>query len=200
MPLFSSHDNVFLPFEMKRGELILRAKIIEKLKEKRGGSTTLEVIVSIGLITFLLFYPLATHSLTQKESVLEDVLATSMQMAAVEGGLTDKVEDVIFLNLESKGLIPKGSHDSPEVRNRITVKSNADARNGATQNLIYRDDEDSKIFIEIWYPANAEVALMNGLSKVIGGKSKTLPFSDQDDNGRWFYKHRGYILSEKIDY
>jgi len=200
LPLFSSHDNVFLPFEMKRGELILRAKIIEKLKEKRGGSTTLEVIVSIGLITFLLFYPLATHSLTQKESMLEDILSTSMQMASVEGGLTDRVEEVIFLNLESKGLIPKDSHNNPQVREKIKIISNADARDGADGNLKYRDDEDPKIYIEIWFPANAEVSLINGLSKLIGGKGEVIPLSAQDDDGNWYYKHRGYILSEKIDY
>jgi hypothetical protein len=41
---------------------------------------------------------------------------------------------------------------------------------------------------------------MNGLSKIIGASGKTLPFRDQDGDGNWYYKHKGYILSEKIDY
>jgi|LSQX01.1.fsa_nt_gb hypothetical protein len=170
------------------------------IKGKRGGSTLLEIMVSLGLITFILFYPIATYSLAQKENMLEDILATSIQMVSVEGGLTDRVEDVIFLNLEAKGLIPKDSHDKPEIREKIRIKSNADARKGDIENLIYRDDDDPKIFIEIWYPANTEISLMNGLSKIIGASGKTLPFRDQDGDGNWYYKHKGYILSEKIDY
>mgnify|MGYP001259435789 CR=1 FL=1 len=173
---------------------------LRKMKGERGGSTLLEIMVSLGLITFIIFYPVATYSLTQKESMLEDILATTMQMVSVEGGLTDRVEDVIFLNLESKGLIPKDSHDDPEIREKIKIISNADARNGATENLIYRDDADPKIYIEIWYPANLEVSLINGLSRIIGAKEETIPFSTKDNEGNWYYKHKGYILSEKIDY
>ena len=123
---------------------VSKFRAFKKLKEKKGGSTLLEILISIGLITFVLFYPIATYSLTQKENVLEDILSTSMQMASVEGGLTDRVEEVIFLNLESKGLIPKDSHNNPQVREKIKIISNADARDGAGGNLKYRDDEDQK--------------------------------------------------------
>jgi len=173
---------------------------LRKMKGKRGGSTLLEILVSLGLITFVMFFPVVSHSLTQKESMLEDILATTMQMVSIEGGLTDRVEDIIFLNLEAKGLIPKDSHNDPEIREKIKIMCNADARNGATENLIYRDDPDSKIYIEIWYPANLEVRLINGLSKIIGAGEDTIPFSVQDDEENWYYKHKGYILSEKINY
>jgi len=65
---------------------VSKFRAFKKLKEKKGGSTLLEILISIGLITFVLFYPIATYSLTQKENVLEDILSTSMQMASVEGG------------------------------------------------------------------------------------------------------------------
>ncbi len=74
---------------------------LRKIKRKRGGSTLLEILVSLGLITFVMFFPVVSHSLTQKESMLEDILATTMQMVSIEGGLTDRVEDIIFLNLEA---------------------------------------------------------------------------------------------------
>lgn len=174
-------------------------RIVEKLKEKRGGSTLLEIIVSLGLISFILFYPIATYSLINKENLLEDVLAIGIQSAAIEGGLTNKVEDIIYLNMEQKGLIPKDSHDDQETRKKIEISSNADARGGSLENLIYRDDSDSKIYIEILYPAKNEVRLINGLSKIIGAGQGTVPFSNQ--NGvEWRYKHKGYILSEKIDF
>ena len=105
-----------------------KTSLRRKLNERRGGSTLLEILISLGLITFILFYPVAMYSLTHKESLLEDILATSIQMASVEGGLTDRVEDVIFLNLEAKKLIPEGSHNDKETRNKIEIYSNADAR------------------------------------------------------------------------
>ena len=178
-----------------------RTKISKKLKERKGGSTLLEILISLGLITFVLFYPVAMYSLTHKENLLEDVLATSLQMASVEGGLTDRVEDVIFLNLEAKKLIPEGTHNDSETRSRIQIISNADARRGAVQNLVYRDDKDPKIYIEIWYPAEKEIKLINGLSKLLGATELSLPFSTKDNDGTtWYYRPKGYVLSEKIDY
>lgn len=176
-----------------------KTSLRRKLNERRGGSTLLEILISLGLITFILFYPVAMYSLTHKESLLEDILATSIQMASVEGGLTDRVEDVIFLNLEAKKLIPEGSHNDKETRNKIEIYSNADARGGKVENLIYRDDEDPKIYIEIWYPADKEIGLINGVSRLIGVSDVGVPFA-KEKGVSWYYRPKGYILSEKIDY
>lgn len=124
-------------------------------KTKRGGSTLFEIVVSLGLITFILFYPIGVFSLTHKQNLLEDVLTTGLQMVAVEGGLTDRVEDTIYLNLEAKGLLPPNS--SAEQRDSVKIICNADARNGNTAALKYRDDEDPKIMLEILYPADREI-------------------------------------------
>jgi hypothetical protein len=179
----------------------MKLKILEKLKEKHGGSTLFEIVISLGLFTFILFYPIATFTLTHKENLLEDVLTTSMQMISVEGGLTDRVQNITFENLEAKGLIPPGKSTDPAVRRAITISSNADARNGNTSALKYRDDADPKISIEIRYPADSEVKFINGLSKMIGANEANLPFRVANGTQvQWFYSLKGYILSEKINY
>lgn len=171
-----------------------RLGLIEKWSNKKGGSTVIEIIVSITLITFLLFYPLATFTLSQKQNLLEDTLTTSMQMVSIEGGLTDRVEELIFLNLESKGLLPENSYENPDIKDKVTINTNADARGGHTQNLKYRDDEDPKISLEILYPADKEIRFLNGVIGLVS-KDKTI----NHDGVSWNYRMSGFTLSERVN-
>ena len=178
-----------------------RVGLLEKLRNKRGGSTLFEIVISLGLITFILFYPIATFTLTHKENLLEDVLTVSMQMVSVEGGLTDRAEDLIYQNLEAKRLIPQGESESPTVRSKVRIVCNADARGGNTANLVYRDDADPTLSIQILYPADNEVNFINGLSSLLGAKGASLPYKITNSGQvEWYYNLNGYILSERIDY
>lgn len=168
-------------------------------KNKRGSSTLFEIVIGLGLITFILFYPIGIFSLTHKQNLLEDVLAMGLQMVAVEGGLTDRVEQTLYLNMEAKGLLPPNS--TSEQRSMVKITSNADARGGNTSALKYRDDEDPTIMLEILYPADNEVSFLNGLSRLIGASDAEIPFKTADGTQvRWYYRFKGYIMSEKVDY
>lgn len=167
-------------------------------KSRRGASTIFEIVIGLGLITFILFYPLGLFTLTHRQNLLEDVLTTGLQMVAVEGGLTDRVADSIYLNMEAKGLLPPNSTQAQ--RSLVKLVCNADARGGNTAALKYRDDADPKIMLEIWYPADTEVNFMNGLSRLIGASSSEVPFKASGSNVKWYYRLRGYIMSEKVNY
>lgn len=169
------------------------------LKSRKGGSTIFEIVICLGVIVFILFYPVGIFSLTHKQNLLEDVLTLGLQMAAVEGGLTDNVEGAIYLNLEAKGLLPQNS--SSQERSIVKINSNADARGGNTAALKYRDEEDPIIMLEILYPADTEVKFLNGLSRLIGASNIDIPFKVADGvDVQWYYSFKGYIMSEKVDY
>lgn len=167
-----------------------------KLKNNRG-NVVLEVLICIGVITFFLFYPIATFSITHKENLLQDALTMGLQAASVEGGLTDGVEDYIYSQLEKRNLLPANSTEG--IRKMVKINSNADARNNNTDKLIYRHDNPSEISLEILYPANTEVRLLNGLAKLVGAAHENVPFRVlNDDNITWYYRIEGVILSERI--
>lgn len=166
------------------------------VKDRRGGSTIFEIVIVLSLIAFILFFPVVMFSYTHKAALMEDVLMVALQDASVNGGLTDETEDLIYSNLELKGLLPQNSTE--EQREQVIIKTNADARDGQLENLKYRDDKDPKIKIEIWFPADNEVSFLNGLNRLVGGTMEKFP----TDNGKvkWYYRLQGYIYSEKIDY
>lgn len=187
--------------------------IINKIREKRGGSTIFEVVVCIGLLTFILFYPVATFALTHKENLLEDTLTTGLQMVAVEGGLTQNIETIIYKNMEGKGLLPTDCSDEDKSKVKInaglynkqnnTVSSiKGDMRSGEPGNTIYRDDSQNIIYLEIWYPADNEVSFINGLSQIVDPwHASEVPLqSEGGTEVAWYYRLKGYIMSEKINY
>lgn len=164
------------------------------VSSRRGGSVILELIISLGLITVTIFLPVALFALNHKANLLLDVLTTGIQMMAVDGGLTDRVEEVIYRNMEAKGLLPPNS--TAAERAMVVLVSNADARDGHTERLKYRNCEsDNLLELEIRYPAKYETGLINALSRMIGAGPTQLPFGDSVE---WYYVFKGYILSEKI--
>jgi len=175
--------------------------IIKKLNIKsneRGSSTILEVLIVMGLVLFIIFFPAAVFSTTSKNLQLQDVMTLSLQMASIEGGLTDRVEDVIFDNMSAKGLIPEP--DDPRylaAREAVIISSNADARNGNFENILARDQDMPVINISILFPADVEVRLINGISRMMGARGDSLPIRGDGD---WYYSASGYILSERVDY
>jgi len=167
--------------------------------QKRGGSTIFEMIIAITLITFILFFPVITFSLTHKQNLLADTLALGLQAVSIEGGLTNRVQTMMLDNLSAKGLIPE--NPAHPIYQRVRFESNADARNLQVQNLRFRDGADPKISFEIWYPADAEISLINGLSRLIGANNQNVPFRvNEAGEVRWYYRMRGYIFSEKINF
>lgn len=160
-------------------------------RSRRGGSTILELLIAFGIITFTIMMPVALFTVNHKANLLEDTLTIGLQAMAVQGGLTDEVADLIYRNMESKGLLPPNS--TPEQRAKVKLISNADARGGQIQNLKYREDA-AVLELEIRYPASTDVAFINALSRLIGA-TQAIPGGK---NVQWYYVHKGYVLSEKV--
>lgn len=166
--------------------------------DKKGGSTMFEIVIVLSLVTFILLYPLAVFTLAYKQNLLADTMVTGLQIVAIEGGLTDKAEDLIYRNLEAKRLLPAGSNE--EQRGQVIIACNADARNGNVQNLVARDSSSPKIMLEIWYPANKEVQFIQGVCRLIGISQTSLPqFKTPEGKTGKYYYEAGYIFSEYVE-
>lgn len=167
-----------------------------KLLKSRKGQSVVEVIILAIIIAFLLYFIPAVYSVISTKSQMTDVLTASMQKVATEGGLTDDAEEFIYKNLEVKGLLPDGA--SVAERSKIIIFSDSDARSNHTENLKYKDGTDRKILISIYYPAGGDIALLNGLCRLIGAANDKTPF--QDTAANYYYKERIYVESEKSSY
>lgn len=159
--------------------------IRKKIRNKKGGSTIFEVVICITIITFILFYPIATFSLLNKKNLLQDTLTTTLQSTSLQGGVTNSVVTLTKENIKKKGF-----DDS-----KLIVRSN----NTNNTNLIYRES-DTPIDVEILYPANKEIDFINGLSRIIGANEKSLHFEKVKEGEQYYYKLEGFTLSEKINY
>lgn len=170
-------------------------KTIGKINNRSGGSNLLTVLITMGLITFILFYPIAMFNITQNITLIEDLFSMSMQTVAIEGGLTDRAENIIFKNMEAKGIIPANSSENPDIRNSIILESNADARGGNTDNIIYKTDDNPVIDFAIWFPANKDMKFLDSVRMSILWENE----SGLDSKLDYYYSMNGYIISEKID-
>jgi hypothetical protein len=139
------------------------------------GSATFELIVISGLLIFLLLFPPTIFSLNFKKALLEDTKAIALHYAAIEGGVTTSVKNLIISELVQKGFKEEN----------IIIESNTDDANRK-----YKTDSDPVIVLTIKYPADTDIKLLNGLLMLVG----YMP----GEAGQKYYQVTGYIVSEKM--
>ena len=179
-----------------------RLKWFLKNRNKRGGAELFEVVISMFLVTFVLFYPIANYNIILKRNLLEDTKTLALQMASTRGGVTTEVLNTIYADAQAKGLPVKsstgtlltGSDGLPILKVYVyNTKTGINGVQGVTPNsmLSYKTDADATLHIKITYPATDDMALLNAINKLVGISSTSTKFE---------YKTEGYILSEKINY
>lgn len=173
-----------------------------KNQNKRGGAELFEVVISMFIVTFVLFYPIANYNIILKRNLLEDTKTLALQMASTRGGVTTEVLNTIYSDAQAKGLQVKsstgtlltGSDGLPILKVYVyNAKTGASGVQGVTpaSMLSYKTDADATIHIKVTYPATDDMALLNAINKLVGISSTATKFE---------YKAEGYILSEKINY
>lgn len=73
-----------------------------KMKEKKGATEIIEVVICIALITLILFYPVSVYQMSQQISYIEDVKTSLVQEMSRTGTFnssqiqkyTDKIEKI----------------------------------------------------------------------------------------------------------
>jgi hypothetical protein len=106
---------------------------------------------------------------------LEDTKAIALHYAAIEGGVTTSVKNLIISELVQKGFKEEN----------IIIESNTDDANRK-----YKTDSDPVIVLTIKYPADTDIKLLNGLLMLVG----YMP----GEAGQKYYQVTGYIVSEKM--
>jgi len=150
-----------------------------KLNKKRG-SATLEVMICIGLITFILFFPVAIFSLTGRQTAMSTLLIHGLQVISLEGGLTPSGDELIRQNAEQLGFNPQ----------RVEVEvlhGGVDITQGHTR---VEKGSTTPIRLTIRYPNSAEVAFFNNIVELVG--------TSEVANEEGFYTVTGYVKSEWI--
>lgn len=151
-----------------------------KLLRDRRGILAFELLISATLIVFFILFPAVTFSINYKKALIEDTKALALHYAAVQGGVTTQVRNLIISELSQKGI--DGT--------KVLIESNT-----SDTNLKYKTDADPVIWLTIRYPADDDIKLLRGLLSIIGYNAGGLPFSG---SGQKFYQATGYIMSEKV--
>lgn len=148
----------------------------------KAAATILEILISLSLFAFFLFFPIAVNSVTVKRNILEDVKTIALQDVSREGMVNDTVMNNIKNNLTASGFRADD----------VIVQSNA-----TPEHPIYLPSNEP-IWLTIYYPADQEVSFINGLARLVGAMPNQVPFNT--GNGmKWYYKFSGSILSEKVE-
>ncbi|MGB9812401.1 MAG: hypothetical protein ACPLVF_02015 [Thermovenabulum sp.] len=154
--------------------------MLSRVNNKKGFVAIWELIICSTLIVFFMFFPAVNFSLNYKKALLEDTKAIALHYAAVNGGVTMTVKNMINTELQLKGFDIS----------KVIIESNTD-----DTNIKYKTDPDPMIYIKIKYPADDDVKLYKGLLKIIGYGLTELPYQGYT---RWYYQVEGYIMSEKV--
>jgi len=146
------------------------------LRNNRKGSAIIEILISISFITFVLFFPVAMFSVTNRQTTMSTLLIHSLQIISLEGGLDENAKRLILENAEELGFNP------------IYVTVSATYAGTSLTNI--RIPKGSRVPIEVTvrYPANAEARFMNDIARLIGSQEI------MDEDG--YYEVTGYVNSE----
>ncbi|HEX7064320.1 MAG TPA: hypothetical protein VF199_04570 [Bacillales bacterium] len=79
-------------------------KFVDKTVEKQQGFSTIEFIIGSVMMTFIIFFPIAAEMQMHTVYQMEQELNRTLQMAAVQGGITPKIQRVTIQHLEEKGI------------------------------------------------------------------------------------------------
>jgi len=149
------------------------------LRNNRKGSAIIEILISISFITFILFFPVAMFSVTNRQTTMSTLLIHSLQIVSLEGGLPERARGLVLLNAEQLGFNPE----------RISVN----ATHGGTDLTNIRISKGSSlpIRVTVQYPANAEAYFINSIARLIGSREV------MDEEGH--FEATGYVNSEWLD-
>lgn len=160
---------------------IFKIRPIKRLKSKKGAAEILSLIICFSVLTFMMFFPLASYAVNQKRNLIEDTKTIGIEMCARNGGLTTAVKNAILQDLQTKGF------DS----SKVVLKSNTD-----DAHLIYREDS-TPITLTIYVPANDDVVFLKAVWSLVGSGGSSVGFFGNSSATYW-YCSKGTMLSEKI--
>lgn len=158
--------------------------MILKLKEKKGGTEILQLIIMFTVITFIVMFPLATFSINQKKNFMEDSKTLGLQMASRVGGVTPEVKNEIIKDMKTKGFDTS----------KVVIKTNAD---GTLGKPLIPINSNTDISLQIFAPASSDVALLQVLWGMVGLKPGNSGYAFGNSSSTYWYFTQGYILSEK---
>lgn len=158
--------------------------MFKKIRNKKGGTELLQVILLLPLMTFIIFFPLATFSLNQRENLVEDTKILGLQMAARQGGVTPAVQGALKNDLKSKGFDIS----------KTVINTNAD---GSVSKPLIKRDDSTQIIIELYVPAKGDVTFLKILWGFVGLKPGASGYAFGGPSSNYYYYTRGYVLSEK---
>lgn len=165
-------------------------------RNKKGGTEIFEIVVSMFIITFVLFYPVANYNVIQKRNLLEDTKTLALQMVSTRGGITTEVLNTIYADAEAKGLPVKDSKGNYVMKVYLyNSKTSSDGVQGVTpvSQYVYKTDINPSFHIKITYPATNDMNLLTSINKLIGINSGS-------SGTKYEYKVEGYMLSEKVQF
>jgi hypothetical protein len=153
-------------------------------KNKKGSSTLYELLLTIPILTFIAFFPLAVFSYLRFQNNVEDVMAISIQATGVEGGVTQETIDLINNNLKVKGLPTTDEGTQIVVSNRVGNISSSNVHIVSNGTKYRTDDSIGIIYIALYIPLdtqNLQIRTMSKLIDKISNKNTVI-------NGQSYYK------------
>jgi len=156
------------------------------MANKKRGSSTMEIVLCIGVITFILFFPIAMFSLTNRQTTMSTLLIHGLQIVSLEGGLTDRAEELIVSNANRLGF----NRRRPDGTNELIISSNRDARGGLDANRVSKIDGDALIVLMIQYPVDLEARFLNSIGNLINSEG----FMEEAG----YFTVSGYVHSEWV--
>lgn len=201
--------------------------IKNKLKEKRGDSSVFQILMCIGIITFLLFFPVITFSYFKLQCTSDAAALDAIQLASVRGGVDNEVIALLVNELEDNGYSFNGSiinqadgnaASSVRIYTNVPLTSSHTLSNGkiikveyldecadSSSNLVcnsnrrYRTDNDktATIKIKVVIPVSTQSKMINNLYTLVGAKPTDGTNKLEDNAG---YVATYSVLSELYDF
>lgn len=127
-------------------------------RRHRGFSTSLEALITVPIVLFIVFFPPVIGSTIDHRLILNEVLQSAKQDASREGCVDHAVISDMQANLQGAGLDPT----------LATIQSNA------TPTSPINLPSTTPIQITISYPDSADAIALNGLLTLLGLPGKVI--------------------------
>ena len=107
--------------------------MLKILKNKKGDSTILQVIICITILTFMLFFPIISFSYFKFQMSVDDIAITALETAIVRGGVDEEVMEIIVSEFQEKGYSFEGETLNGSNGAKVIVWTNTNlCKNGYT--------------------------------------------------------------------
>jgi len=143
----------------------------------RRGSAIMEILISLGFITFVLFFPIAMFSINHRQTAMSTMLIHSLQIVSLNGGLPSEARDMVLRNAEQLGFDP------------AEVLVNAEHNGVDLTNIRISKGNTEPIRVILQYPADAEIRFLNNILGAFG--------LQQAEDG--YFVEIGYVHSEWVE-